>query len=414
MHTRSSNTTKDTQQPEPANDAAQVMLVFDERDADSVAMLRGIASYVQQFTRWNVVVEGSAWATAGLFWKLAQGCSGVISRNTSTALVEMCMELDVPLVDLDESPKYERVSKVRTDNVALGVMAGEYLLDRGFRSYGAVGCTGHSWARERTAGFVEAVRLGNKEVTTLDLEQDEERSDDMGVRAIAEWLSGLPKPVGVMACDDRRASRVLEAARLAGHMVPEEVAVLGMGNDIARCELAPLPLSSADPGAFLVGYRAAEHLARRLAERSTSPSDIRVEPAGIVTRRSTDVLAIPDRAVVAALRYIAEHACEGMTVSEVLPHASVSRAQLEKKFRQYLGRTPQAEIRRVQIARIRQLLAESDLPLKSIAELTGFDYMEYMCVAFRRLTGETPTAFRKRHQPRSRSEVGAGSLPQCV
>ena len=62
---------------------------------------------------------------------------------------------------------------------------------------------------------------------------------------------------------------------------------------------------------------------------------------------------------------IAEHACEGMTVSEVLPHASVSRAQLEKKFRQYLGRTPQAEIRRVQIARIRQLLAESDLPLRS-------------------------------------------------
>jgi LacI family transcriptional regulator len=102
-------------------------------------------------------------------------------------------------------------------------------------------------------------------------------------------------------------------------------------------------------------------------------------------------------------RYIAEHACEGLTVDALLPHVGASRSQLDRKFRRYLGRSPQGEIRRVQIVRIRQLLAETDLPLKRIAELTGFEYMEYMCVVTRRLTGETMVAYR-----RQRGQAGSG------
>jgi LacI family transcriptional regulator len=124
------------------------------------------------------------------------------------------------------------------------------------------------------------------------------------------------------------------------------------------------------------------------------------------------VLAISDRATAAAVRYIATHACEGLTVEAVLPRAAASRSQLERKFRRFLGRSPQAEIRRVQISRIRQLLAETDLPLKRIAELTGFDYMEYMCVVFRRLTGETPGAFRRRRRPLNRPTSAESAFEQ--
>jgi LacI family transcriptional regulator len=406
MHERNSTVLEVSEEPDAGTGQARVMLVFDLRDDGAAAMLRGIAHYVQETAGWSAYVEDSACATAELRWKLAEGCSGVISRNTTAALVELCAELDVPLVDLDDSPQYAGVSKIRPDNMALGTMGGECLLSRGFRSFGFVGCNGLGWARERKSGFVEAVRVHDNEVYTFDLELVDGRTSDRGVGVMVNWLSSLPKPLGVMACDDRRAALVLEAARLGGYQVPEEVAVLGAGNDVARCELASPPLSSVDPGAFLVGYRAAAHLAQRMAERHTSVCDLRIEPAGVVTRRSTDVLAVPDRSVAAAVRYIAEHACDGLTVNEVLPHAAVSRAQLEKKFRQHLGRTPQAEIRRVQVARIRQLLADTDLPLKSIAELTGFDYMEYMCVVFRRLTGETPGSYRRRQHPRSSPKSG--------
>ena len=414
MHEQNSTVMAVSDEPDAGADHARVMLVFDSRDDGAAAMLRGIAHFVQQTASWRAHVEDSACATAELRWKLAEGCSGVISRNTSAALVELCAELDVPLVDLDDSPQYAGVSKIRPDNMALGAMGGECLLARGFRSFGFVGCNGHGWARERKSGFVEAVRLDGNEVSTFDLELVDERTSDRGVGVMVNWLSSLPKPLGVMACDDRRAALVLEAARLGGYQVPEEVAVIGVGNDVARCELATPPLSSVDPGAFLVGYRAAQHLAQRLGDRRVSACDLRIEPAGVVARRSTDVLAVPDRSVAAAVHYIAAHACEGLTVSEVLPHAAVSRAQLEKKFRQHLGRTPQAEIRRVQVARIRQLLADTDLPLKSIAELTGFDYMEYMRVVFRRLTGETPGSYRKRQQPRRRPVSGPDESVQSV
>ena len=105
---------------------------------------------------------------------------------------------------------------------------------------------------------------------------------------------------------------------------------------------------------------------------------LRIDPREVVVRHSSDVLAIDDRNVAAALSHIREHACDGLTVDQVLRHASASRSQLEKKFRKYLGRSPQAEIRRVQVDRIRRLLVDTDFPLKKIAELAGFEHVEYL------------------------------------
>jgi LacI family transcriptional regulator len=124
--------------------------------------------------------------------------------------------------------------------------------------------------------------------------------------------------------------------------------------------------------------------------------DLRIEPAGVATRPSTDVLAIDDRIVTTALSYIRQKACVGLTVDDVVKAAHASRSQLEKKFRRHLGRSPQAEIRRVQVAKIKQLLLETDYPLKKISEMAGFEHVEYMSVVFKRLTGDSPGGFRKR------------------
>jgi LacI family transcriptional regulator len=126
-----------------------------------------------------------------------------------------------------------------------------------------------------------------------------------------------------------------------------------------------------------------------------------VEPLGVVTRHSTDILAVEDRNVAAALSFIREQACRGITVEEVLQHAHASRSQMERKFRQHIGRSPQSEIRRVQLRKIRQLLLETDFPLKRIAELTGFEHMEYMCVLFKRMTGMSPGTYRVRMQDKA-------------
>jgi LacI family transcriptional regulator len=402
----SNETTRDTRQ------SARVLLLFRTRDEVAAAILRGIAQHQQLHRDWNVQFDECPRSTAETRWQIAQGWSGVISRDTTPALVEICAELRIPLVDLDDSPPYSGVSKIRCDHVAVGAMGAACLLDRGFAHCAFVGSEEHAWARERRLGFINSIQLAGHGTAFFPLEtgdRDLARREHDG-RRLADWLTQLPKPIGLMASDDRTAAQVLESARLAGLHVPEEVAVLGADNEIALCELTVPSLSSVVPGAFQVGYWAADHLHRRLVDPATPPCDLRVDPAGIAHRRTTDILAIPDRAVSAAVRYIAEHACEGLTVDAVLPHAAASRSQLEKKFRRYLGRSPQAEIRRVQLDRIRQLLSDTDLPLKRIADLTGFEYMEYMCVVFRRLTGETPGTYRRRRRPLGRARL-RGALP---
>jgi LacI family transcriptional regulator len=160
--------------------------------------------------------------------------------------------------------------------------------------------------------------------------------------------------------------------------------------------LANPPLSSISPNAFQSGQKAAETLTCLLEQRLPASYDCRIDPSSITTRRSTDVLAIDDRIVTKTLSYIRQNACTGVTVNEVAERFQASRSKLEKKFRHHLGRSPQAEIRRVQVEKIKQLLVETDHSLKQIAELTGFEHCEYMSVVFKRLTAETPGAFRKR------------------
>jgi LacI family transcriptional regulator len=111
------------------------------------------------------------------------------------------------------------------------------------------------------------------------------------------------------------------------------------------------------------------------------------------------VLAIDDPYIAVAVKHIREHACEGITVEEVLTHVPLTRGVLERKFRKFLGRSPQSEIRQVQMKRVKTLLVETDLPLEKIAAMTGFEHPEYMNVVFKRLTGQSPGRFRRQIKP---------------
>lgn len=386
----------------------RILMLMGRRDGTTAAILRGVAHYQQVHQDWSVQVDEQSRSATEVRWLLARGWHGVVSCHTTPALVEACAEFHLPLVALDDALRQEGVSRIRSDHGAVGAMGAEYLIDRGFVHFAFVGCEEETWMRDRRAGFTEAVRLAHHEPVFFVLRPDSpERVRGEGEARLREWLAGLPKPLGVMAVDDRTALQVLEASRGAGLHVPDEVAVLGADNDIALCELAVPSLSSVTPGTFQLGLLAAEHLDRRLAEPGSAPCDLRIDPVGVASRRTTDILAIPDRVVAAAVRCIAAHACEGVTVEWVLQQVGASRSQLERKFRRHLGRSPQAEIRRVQISKIRQLLADTDLPHKHIAELTGFEYMEYMCVVFRRLTGQTMGAYR-----RERRQMGRTALPE--
>jgi LacI family transcriptional regulator len=362
-------------------------------------MLKGVAHYVRAHTPWAAFLDDEARAEHDPLWLRSKKWDGVISRHTTPALAQHCIDHKLPLVDLNDIAPYPGVPKIRPDNVAVGHLGAEHFIERGYTSFGFCGFKNDGWSCERRDGFVEAVQLAGRRVEVFDVDYPGDLTpfwDTKQITALAGWLRRLPRPLAVMACNDMRALQVIAAAQAAEIIVPEELAVLGANNDTYRCEMAYPPLSSVAPNAYRSGYEAAELLDQMMQGAKREAADRRVEPIEVITRHSTDVLAIDDKNVAAALSFIREHACEGITVDAVLKHAFVSRSQLEKKFRRHLGRSPQAEIRRVQVARIRQLLYDTDFPLKKIAELTGFEHVEYMCVVYKRITGEAPGAYRRR------------------
>jgi LacI family transcriptional regulator len=280
----------------------------------------------------------------------------------------------------------------------IGRMAADHLLDRGFQQFAFCGFTGHEWSRKRADGFVKRVRSagfpcvpyespwGGPDAPAWEKEQ----------AAIGRWLTMLSKPLGVMACNDVRGQHVLDACQRSGICVPDEVAVVGVDDDEVLCELCNPPLSSVTPNAQRIGYEAAALLAQLMAGAAPDVQEQLIEPVGVTTRQSSDVLAIDNPQIAAAIRHIREHACRGLSVPELLKYVPLSRTVLERQFRKYLGRSPQAEIRAVQLKRARELLVQTDMGLRHIARLVGFEHPEYLSVVFKRESGETPGEYRRR------------------
>jgi LacI family transcriptional regulator len=363
-------------------------------------LLRGIIRYLRSHQPWSVFFELRELGASPPPWLKDWRGDGIISRPTSPVLSELLRKKKIPAVNLNDVYSDLGLPLIESDHGAIGRLAAEHLLERGFRHYAFCGFTGHAWSGKRRAGFAAALAQagcicavyespwGGPNAHPWEQEQGQ----------IAAWLHSQPRPLGVLACNDMRGQHVLDACQRVNLGVPEEVAVIGVDNDLLLCELCDPPLSSVVPNAERIGYDAAALLDRLMAGEKPQRREWLIEPLGVTTRQSTDVLAIDDAHVAAAVRYIREHACQGATVKDVLAHVPLSRTILERRFRKYLGRSPQAEIRAVQVKRVKQLLAETDLRLERIAELAGYEHPEYLSVVFKRETGQTPGQYRRQVQ----------------
>jgi LacI family transcriptional regulator len=279
-------------------------------------------------------------------------------------------------------------------------MAAEHLLERKFRHFAFVGVERANWSRARRAALVKFLADAGYPcfVYSPISRRRFAESWEGGQQDLAEWLADLPKPVGVVAAHDLRALCVLDACRRGGLAVPEQVAVIGVDNDEPLCELGDPPLSSVSLDHEVIGYRAAELLDRMMRGRKPAKRPLEINPRGVVARRSTDVVAVADPLAAKAVRYIQQHACEGVDVADVAKHCGVSRRTMERIFAQFLGMSPHEQIIRTKVARAKSLLSETDLPLEAIAAKSGLAHAAYLNVLFKREVGRTPGEFRRAAQ----------------
>jgi LacI family transcriptional regulator len=360
-------------------------------------ILRGITRYLRAHQPWSVFLEQRELFASPPKWLKDWRGDGIICRPTNHLIAERLGKARVPVVDLGDVREGVGLPRIASDDGAIGRLAADHLLERGFRQFAFCGFTSQRWSEDRREGFTAAVKAAGFACAVYESSWGGPRAHpwEQEQEAIGRWLRAVPRPVGVMACNDMRGQHVLDACQRIQQSVPEEVAVIGVDDDALLCELCDPPLSSVVPNPERIGYEAAALLDRLMAGGKPPPHNCLIEPLGVTTRHSTDVLAIDDAHVAAAVRFIREQACQGATVRDVLAHVPLSRTILERRFRQHLGRSPQAEINAVQLKRVKQLLAETDLTLERIAELAGYRHPEYMSVVFKRATGQTPGRYRR-------------------
>jgi LacI family transcriptional regulator len=205
----------------------------------------------------------------------------------------------------------------------------------------------------------------------------------------------LPKPAGVLICSDQRGSQFLEACRRAGVSVPNELAVVGVDNDEPLCEVCLPPLSSVEPGHLNVGYQAAALLDALLRGDSPPRKPLQLQPLETVTRLSSDALAVADPRIGMALQLIRDQAPAGVRIDDIARQVGLSRSVLQRRFRGQLHRSIHQEILDVRIKRARELLANTEISLASVAEQAGFKHQEYLGAVFRARVGKTPAQVRK-------------------
>jgi len=375
----------------------RVALLIETSNAYARGVTRGIVEFVRHHEPWSIVVQEQGRGADPPRWLKGWKGDGMIARIETPEIAQAITRVGCPVVDVSAGRYLKHVPWVETDDRSVVDLAVEHLLERGFQSLAFCGDAGFNWSVWRQTYFTEIVQQrGARSFVHETAARTSPGYSWPRVRAgLKRWLKKLPRPIGVIACYDIRAQQLLDLCREQDIGVPEEMAVIGVDNDELLCELAEPPLTSVICNTHRTGYLAASLLQRQMDGEQIGGEATLLKPIGVATRQSTETLVIEDPDIAAALRFIREHAWQGINVADVLRVVPLTRRVLEKRFRRSIGRTPHEEINRLRIGRVKQLLLETDLTLSEIATRTGYQHDEYLSVAFKKAVGCPPGRFRR-------------------
>jgi LacI family transcriptional regulator len=381
------------------NSIPHVALLIETSREYARGLLRGVARYHQEHGPWSIFFQPHGLNDPPPIWLKNWKGDGILVRIDDQRMADTILATGIPAVDVRGAFPELDLPFIGVDNRPVSKLAFDHLQDCGLRNFAFCGTPrGENPNQDdRCDYFVELVEQAGYRSDVFLGSQSSGRSVSWEKQQtrIANWLSKLPKPVGVMTCHDDRGHEVLDACRRANLNVPDEVAVIGVDNDPYLCNLCSPPLSSIDIIPSRIGYEAAGVL-NRCMQSGTVPTDpvLLGPPRGVAARQSTDMLSVEDDEVATAIRYIRKNAINGVRVSEVLAQATRSPSTLERRIKKILGRTIKAEITRIRLARAKLLLSETELPISKIALRTGFSEPKYFCDVFRKKEHMTASAYR--------------------
>jgi LacI family transcriptional regulator len=360
-------------------------------------ILRGIVKYANAYGPWTFYRAPGK--HEGFLPQLEhRQADGIIARIPKTASSIRKLPSNVPVIIIGYREIIPQLPQLLGDAQAIAKIAAEYFLNKGFKNFGFCGFDEMHWSRERAMFFRQYFE--NKGYTFSlykNLQSSKRKNWALEQQDLAKWLKSLPWPNAILACNDDRGQHIINACKLAGIKVPEEIAVLGVDNDEFVCNLTRPPLSSIMLGTEKAGFEAAQLLSKMMKQNKIINESIMVQPTHVMTRQSTDIVAADDQDVSAAIAYIHNNAHREISVDQVAHAAAISRRTLERKFRKYLNnRSIYDEIKRTRVNRIITMLMETDLSITQIGMALDFKDLTHISRQFREETGLPPLLYRKK------------------
>lgn len=360
-------------------------------------IIEGVWQYAEQHGPWFLDMEpsepdGNANVPHG--WN----GDGMIAAIQTRRLEEKLIKLGIPVVNVSGSRRSgDHFPRVTSDADAVMGMAIGHLREKGLKHIAFCGEPQQSFIDFWIEAFRGIMPDGGDK--GMIYPPPRRRSVGAGLRErqdeLRRWVESLPKPVGIIGWATGICRELAMACAASGLEVPEDVAIISLETEDLLGKVVHPPISGVDIPVKRIGYEAAAQLDRMMRGERANPHETRLPPLGLTTRQSTDLVACDDPQVRQALRFIREHAHEGIDVRDVLKAVPMARRSLERRFQSVTGRSPAEEIRRTKIERVRRLLDTTDLPVPDIAEACGFNYVEHMIPVFRKYHGCTPSRYRK-------------------
>ncbi len=387
----------------------RVALLLETSTEYGRGLLRGIVKYARLHGPWSVDVspghieqvlpKAKSWAGTGIIARIHSPQLAKLIRRTGLPVVASSLE------EVTREAPHPDLCEIRTDSPAIARMAAQHLMAQGLAHFAFCGFGACQWSSRREQAFAQCLAEAGFECHSRQIQFANWLQQPGWIQTceherplIESWLKSLPKPLGVMACNDACGREVLQACASAGLRVPDDAAVVGVDNDELMCELSEPPLSSVTLNLEQAGYEAATLLDAMMSGEPKPYEAVLVKPVSVAARRSSEVIAQDDPLVVSALRFIRDHAGHSIGVPDVTSELRVCRRTLERRFERAMGRSILTEITRCRLDRAKRLLLETDLPVHRVAASAGFSSTKTFNRTFWRVEGWTPTSFRYREK----------------
>ena len=384
----------------------KVILLIEKSRAFGRGLLHGIVQYSNLHGPWLFYMEpeiGKKSKKHAYDWIRELQADGIIGYTWDNDLIKAIINSGYPAMIRGLEKPTQNAYCIITDQVAIARIAVEYFLELGFRRFAYCGFDNVSWSVQRGENFRRIVaESGFKAYSYKQPKTKRLRAPDKEQVIIARWLASLPKPIAVMAGNDDRSQDILAACKIADIKVPSEVAILGVDNDELICGLSYPQLSSIALNTQRAGYEAAQVLGKLMGGQKVAESEqqVSVSPLHVVTRQSTDIMAIEDKQVAKAVNFIRNHSKEVIQVVDVAEAVGLSRRALEQLFRKVLAHSVHEEIKYARVNQMAKMLIETNLSISQIAWSLGFPYTNNISRYFKQQKGISPLEYRRKYAPK--------------